>query len=191
VNTAAQDLERLPAVERPSDVNTDGEVQAADMGTTADEAPDGALIDRTSTASIEPDDAMTAYDAAIQPPSDAGRAIDAIIQPADEEGTSVEMASAHLEWCFSHYRSYRPEDDSYTSYSGESRRCESPYSGAGAESAELSASAQTAGYRAGAEGQGVAMTIGHVEDCFSRYRSYRAEDNTYQPYGGGPRKQCL
>lgn len=30
----------------------------------------------------------------------------------------------------------------------------------------------------------------HAESCFARYRSYRPEDNTYQPYGGGPRSQC-
>lgn len=29
----------------------------------------------------------------------------------------------------------------------------------------------------------------HVEWCYNRYRSYRAYDNTYQPYGG-PRRQC-
>ena len=29
----------------------------------------------------------------------------------------------------------------------------------------------------------------HVEWCYSRYRSYRAYDNTYQPYYG-PRQQC-
>ena len=29
----------------------------------------------------------------------------------------------------------------------------------------------------------------HVNWCYSRYRSYRAYDNTYQPYGG-PRRQC-
>ncbi|MBB4184208.1 signal peptidase I [Sinorhizobium terangae] len=29
----------------------------------------------------------------------------------------------------------------------------------------------------------------HVEWCYARYRSYRAYDNTYQPYGG-PRRQC-
>ncbi|TIU38734.1 MAG: BA14K family protein, partial [Mesorhizobium sp.] len=26
--------------------------------------------------------------------------------------------------------------------------------------------------------------------CYDRYRSYRAWDNSYQPYGG-PRQQCL
>jgi hypothetical protein len=29
----------------------------------------------------------------------------------------------------------------------------------------------------------------HVEWCFARYRSYRAYDNTFQPYHG-PRRQC-
>lgn len=29
----------------------------------------------------------------------------------------------------------------------------------------------------------------HVEWCANRYRSYRAYDNTYQPYNG-PRRQC-
>lgn len=30
----------------------------------------------------------------------------------------------------------------------------------------------------------------HVEWCYARYRSYRATDNTFQPYNG-PRRQCL
>jgi hypothetical protein len=30
---------------------------------------------------------------------------------------------------------------------------------------------------------------GHVRWCYSRYRSYRAWDNTFQPYNG-PRRQC-
>ena len=29
----------------------------------------------------------------------------------------------------------------------------------------------------------------HAEWCYNRYRSYRASDNTYQPYNG-PRRQC-
>ncbi|MER9869926.1 BA14K family protein [Mesorhizobium sp. M0136] len=29
-----------------------------------------------------------------------------------------------------------------------------------------------------------------MQYCFSRYRSYRPADNTYQPYSGGPRSQC-
>lgn len=29
----------------------------------------------------------------------------------------------------------------------------------------------------------------HISYCYARYRSYRASDNTYQPYSG-PRRQC-
>ncbi|MFN4273239.1 MAG: BA14K family protein [Aliihoeflea sp.] len=29
----------------------------------------------------------------------------------------------------------------------------------------------------------------HVQWCYGRYRSYRASDNTFQPYNG-PRRQC-
>jgi hypothetical protein len=30
----------------------------------------------------------------------------------------------------------------------------------------------------------------HIRWCYNRYRSYRASDNTYQPYHG-PRRQCV
>lgn len=30
----------------------------------------------------------------------------------------------------------------------------------------------------------------HTSWCYNRYRSYRASDNTFQPYGG-PRQQCV
>jgi hypothetical protein len=30
----------------------------------------------------------------------------------------------------------------------------------------------------------------HIDWCYARYRSYRASDNTFQPYNG-PRRQCL
>lgn len=210
VDTAAQDFERLPAVDAPNDVNTDGEARTA--GT--DAADDEALIDRTSTASIQSDDdAIAAFDDVIQPPDDAAQAIEGVIQPPGDDAQpatspeAAEMAAAHREWCSSRYRSYRPEDDSYTSYSGENRRCVSPYSdvlveadsgiqppagNAEASFGEMSeASAATAEYETGPAGAGVNMTVEHVEDCFRRYRSYRMSDNTYQPYGGGPRKQCL
>lgn len=34
-----------------------------------------------------------------------------------------------------------------------------------------------------------ALPPAHVQWCYSRYRSYRAYDNTFQPYNG-PRRQC-
>ncbi len=30
----------------------------------------------------------------------------------------------------------------------------------------------------------------HIDWCYARYRSYRASDNTFQPYNG-PRRQCV
>lgn len=35
-----------------------------------------------------------------------------------------------------------------------------------------------------------ALPRSHVEWCYARYRSYRASDNTFQPYNG-PRRQCV
>lgn len=35
-----------------------------------------------------------------------------------------------------------------------------------------------------------ALDTAHVDWCLMRYRSYRAEDNTYQPYSG-PRQDCV
>ncbi|CAH2409678.1 Lectin-like protein BA14k [Mesorhizobium escarrei] len=29
-----------------------------------------------------------------------------------------------------------------------------------------------------------------MQYCFNRHRSYRPEDSSYQPYSGGPRRQC-
>jgi len=32
---------------------------------------------------------------------------------------------------------------------------------------------------------------GHVDYCYTKYRSYRTYDNTFQPYGHYPRRQCI
>jgi hypothetical protein len=36
---------------------------------------------------------------------------------------------------------------------------------------------------------GIRMSNAHIRWCYDRYRSYRAYDNTFQPYNG-PRQQC-
>jgi hypothetical protein len=36
----------------------------------------------------------------------------------------------------------------------------------------------------------VSVDTAQADWCFARYRSYRVEDNSYQPYAGGPRRQC-
>lgn len=120
--------------------------------------------------------------------------------PALRSPDTEAMAAAHAEWCGDRYRSYRPRDDSYTPYNGGRRRCISPYSetAQGVAAMSVSAELEAEGYAVADEElslTNVAYSTGgldgdHIEYCFSRYRSYRPEDNTYQPYGGGPRRQC-
>nr|WP_258123278.1 BA14K family protein [Mesorhizobium onobrychidis] len=116
------------------------------------------------------------------------------------------MPAAHVEWCASRYRSYRPSDDHYTPYSGEQRPCISPYFDAGATDRAAQPPDDGASYveandtwpmggyvpsdEGALHGDGAQLSSDHVDYCFSRYRSYRPEDNTYQPYSGGPRRQC-
>ena len=102
------------------------------------------------------------------------------------EQNGPELTDAHVEWCSERYRSYDPLDNSYNAYSGARRECVSPY---------LPASDQEGSYVEAAVYQGedsgdAFADSEHVQSCFDRYRSYRPEDNTYQPYGGGPRMQC-
>jgi|GEM_PF-4983412 len=35
--------------------------------------------------------------------------------------------SAHIAWCMEHYRSYNPRDNTFMSYSGLVRECDSPF----------------------------------------------------------------
>ncbi|MBZ9775384.1 BA14K family protein [Mesorhizobium sp. CO1-1-8] len=107
---------------------------------------------------------------------------------------ATELPPPHLAWCASRYRSYHPDDNSYLSYSGQLRRCISPYLEAAGQAAQLTAgdgdeNGAGLGVYAADDG-GAALSADHVDSCFSRYRSYRPEDNSYQPYSGGPRRQC-
>lgn len=104
---------------------------------------------------------------------------------------------AHRQWCADRYRSYRADDNSYTSYSGIRRQCASPHSKAttARDSTTTGPAMQMA--NAVVEDTDYIAEVGpnaanweHAERCMSRYRSYRPEDNSYQPYGGGPRQQC-
>jgi hypothetical protein len=109
-----------------------------------------------------------------------------------EEKAAAPGNAAHLEWCASRYRSYNPDDNSYRTYSGVQRECVSPYSdlataegSSNSDPADYSILVSEAGYADDA-----AADTEHVQSCFARYRSYRPEDNSYQPYSGGPRRQC-
>lgn len=170
VNRTAQDYERLPA--RPS----------GDPAPAANEA----------TAATFADTLTTATTSGAQAEADA------------REQTEAAADQDHVQWCLDQYRSYDPSNDSYMAYSGVRRRCVSPDETAaemadpqetGQDPLTVSAGADdpASGYldpAYAAGSPGAAFNSDHAQSCLDRYRSYRVEDNTYQPYGGGPRRQC-
>jgi len=174
VDKVAQHLERLPA-EIPSGPERVSEAAAAPASNPAADA-----VDDFATASVQ---------------ASAGEGIGG--EPA-QPGFADELSAAHLAWCSDRYRSYRPADDSYTSYSGAQQPCVSPFSGELAASGDVpSPVAESYPELLGepilqyaSDGPAAFASDDHVSYCFSRYRSYRPEDNSYQPYGGGPRRQC-
>lgn len=127
------------------------------------------------------------------------RGVPAAIQPVvageGQPTTSVDLPVVHVEWCATRYRSYDADDNSYISYSGRPRPCISPY----IDDAAVGRAPQSVGYVEASAAQigdaapaddGARFSSDHVQNCFSRYHSYRPQDNTYQPYSGGPRRQC-
>lgn len=98
------------------------------------------------------------------------------------------LSEAHISWCHARYRSYSTDDNSYVSFDGEIRTCMSPYANE-PEQDDGQAQAMLVQDDTGSATP-VAINSTHAQNCLQRYRSYRAEDNSYQPYGGGPRKQC-
>ncbi|WP_442981306.1 BA14K family protein [Rhizobium sp. S152] len=84
------------------------------------------------------------------------------------------LPTEHFNWCASRYHSFHPATNSYRAFSGEVRRCSSPF--------ETSSSVSL--YSEDQVAQSKPVTERVATWCASRYRSYRAEDNTYQPYGG-------
>lgn len=123
---------------------------------------------------------------------------------------------AHAEWCYGRYRSYRMDDNSYQPFGGGPRQqCQSPWTpmtddmqaNAGPDGAESDITsavtsdmpAEQAGlfaedmqqHASAAMPQTAAAPVGsHEEWCHDRYRSYRIDDNSYQPFDGGPRRLC-
>lgn len=171
VDTAERDLTRLPP-DTSSDASTTG-VQAKeaseDRGVASD---DDNVIDMTTTAAV------------------AGE-----VGSRPEPAVDSEAKAAHVAWCSERYRSYRPETNSYTPYSGGQRECVSPYvealpGGTSSIVAESSSDRPFVGNAKEDEPAGNHVSAAHIKSCFARYRSYRPEDNSYQPYGGGPRRQC-
>ncbi|MDR9809641.1 BA14K family protein [Rhizobium hidalgonense] len=93
---------------------------------------------------------------------------------AAAQAPQPKLSPEHLAWCAQHYRSFDPVANSYRSYSGEIRACTSPFQQNLAETGE---------------GVGPEVSTQAASWCAARYRSYRPEDNSYQPWDG-PRRSC-
>jgi hypothetical protein len=126
----------------------------------------------------------------LQPDVDINNPTSATFNETSEHSVA---SNNHVIWCTNRYRSYRPADNSYTSYDGGQRECSSPFSNETDVTSPVSGPDEGAIYIEASMGgteAGYAGDLQHTEYCYSRYRSYRPEDNTYQPYGGGVRRQC-
>jgi len=194
VDAVRQDYQRLPPAPPPaSSVAAETQATPAIQQTAA-----ATTVDNTVTASIHP-----------QQPDDT--------QPQEQRKAMVDPAQA--DWCYARYKSYRVEDNSYQPFSGGPRKqCQAPGGSEGQAVAsapmpdqpqapqmrdesqplpEIPAARSDQRARDGASGyaQSQAINTGapagsHEEWCFARYRSYQPEDNSYQPFAGGPRRQC-
>lgn len=100
------------------------------------------------------------------------------------------LSPQHTAWCSQRYRSYEPLDNTYRSFNGELRDCVSPYQvEAPAEIGEGEAEVMTVSSEPSSS-DGYSLKEDQIASCMERYRSYSPADNTYQPYGGGPRQPC-
>lgn len=186
VDTAKQDYERLEAVRFTAYVPaTDGDVETASLARSEErEAQAGVAAPEAAEASAE-----------------------AIREPVQ----AAAMDGRHVDWCLARYRSYQVADNSYQPYGGGLRQeCISPMVQdqarepvAGSFDADGAAGNERIAdipgvlpVSMGSQEQPPA-TIGatsintHEAWCHERYRSYRTEDNSYQPFDGGPRRACM
>lgn len=94
------------------------------------------------------------------------------------------LSMAHIQWCAERYRLFDPATNSYRSYSGETRTCRSTY-----EEPQLRADNSIGSVD---DRDDEVSTLDHADAswCAARYASYRAQDNSYQPYDG-PRRTCV
>jgi hypothetical protein len=163
IDRSAQNLERLPPRYASHVVMSEPAAQPAPQAAEtagSDEGSEVGEIDILVTAAID----ETSSDAAL--------------------GT---LSPEHISWCEARYRSYDPAENSYRSFSGSIRPCNSPYQID--QMAEMADDAEV--MNASATTSDVAPLMDeHITACMQRYRSYRISDNTYQPYGGGPRQTC-
>ncbi|WEX78931.1 BA14K family protein [Sinorhizobium numidicum] len=183
VDTAAQQFERLPARAAATDLSSKVIATANEAEKERPSEPRMTTIGNGAEEELPSEPLDTTVTGSIQPMPKA-------------------RPTAHVEWCASRYRSYRPHDNSYTPFSGGRRTCISPYIDAARSPTEDVSPPPRDIYAEDADdpsrqmdlsvdpSEGTNLTQEHVSYCFSRYRSYRPEDNSYQPYDGGARRQC-
>jgi hypothetical protein len=227
VDPNKQNLQRIPALQAKASPMTVEPAKTDDPAKAGEGAQAAALAAPAPQTELRPADTQAGQSSA-QP--------DTAVQPAAaDQQARQELPIAHLQWCAAHYRSYRPDENDYRSYSGELRPCVSPYydpagdrtastdQGVQANDQGNDPQAATTDYQVNDDqadmegyapsGDGYAATYGgapeeispqaeaaleqgravpgdHVDYCFSRYRSYDPGDNSYQPFDGGPRRQC-
>lgn len=189
VDPSKQSYERLPSATPPVSV-------ASDTAKTSVAQPS-----ETQAAVQNPEDALDKTVTGSVPPQSPEIATPVLSDLGEEQQRSPVADPAHAQWCYARYRSYRIEDNSYQPYGGGARRqCQSP---GGPVLKNAAAAPVNQRYQRGdqIEEQGAEyaepQTVGsdapagaHEEWCFDRYRSYRVEDNSYQPFDGGPRRAC-
>ena len=173
VEVGSQRLQRIPprASENAVAVASTVDVSDAKQPETLEGADDEVAVDRLATGSTE----------------------------ASAEEEQAFLPEKHVNWCASRYNSYRIDDDTYQPFRGARKRCRSPYPVAeangfylndGAAQEVLQSSRRAIGQGNDAAEVEAAELSDHERDCSERYRSYRPEDNSYQPFDGGPRRQC-
>lgn len=183
VDPAKQDYQRIEGVQVAAYVPpTDGDVETASFARSEERDVQTRAIAKTATEAS---------------------------QPVESAATdALQRDAGHVDWCLARYRSYQIDDNSYQPYGGGPRReCVSPtmdtasiepavasFGADGREQAKDIAVTSPAGVSS--QEQQTAdvrsMSIGtHEAWCHERYRSYRSEDNSYQPFDGGPRRACM
>ncbi len=191
IDRSAQALERLPALIAAIDVPAQENPLGGEINSVANAVPPQRSADRLEIASSQNDDPM--MQGADMPP-----------MGAQTDNGMIELSAAHIDWCFAQYRSYRIEDNSYQPFDApERQQCQSPHEG-GMAVADASGMGEGAlppetvedtmtGQTVAAEEPQMIAASGSVDTawCFAQYRSYRAEDNSYQPFDDGPRRQCV
>ncbi|MGK6315980.1 BA14K family protein [Neorhizobium sp. DT-125] len=202
IDTSKQHYERVPPgtpsasiaadAERKPDAQMPGQAPAPQSAAAAPNAgAENTEIDDIVTGSVDP-----------KPPA----RMDARAADIGNPPQPAPMVSpAHAEWCYARYRSYRVEDNSYQPYNGLRRQCRPPgtrpdvaaVSSEDPQQRELRAvpdeempADDFADYAEPRTIGGDAPVGAHEEWCFVRYRSYRVEDNSCQPFDGSPRRQC-